>query len=63
MNLSLLKSYKLWIAVIVSVLGVLMSQGVVVDGSTAAQVIGWILTFVGAGAGGAHVGAQQDPQA
>ena len=52
MNVAILKSLKFWIAVVIAVLGVLVSQGVVLDGSLAEQVIGWIAQILGtAGAG------------
>jgi hypothetical protein len=62
MNLSLLKSYKLWIATAVAIIGVLVSQGVIVDGSTASQVIGWIVALLG-GATAGHAVATHDPEA
>ena len=53
MNLSLLKSLKFWIAVVLAILGVLVGHGVIIEGSTAAQVVGWIVSLLG----GAGMGA------
>lgn len=61
MNTDALKSYKLWIAVAAAIAGVLLSQGVLVDGSMIAQVVGWLLTFIGSGAGGAVVSKPAEP--
>ena len=52
MNTTVLKTFGFWAALAVSICGVLLSQHVVMDGSTLAAVLGWILTFGGsAGAG------------
>ncbi len=56
MNLTLLKSLKFWIAVLVAIVGVGLTQGVVVEGSTPAVIIGWIMTLLG-GAGTGHAAA------
>jgi hypothetical protein len=63
MNTSALKSYKLWIAVATAIAGVLLSQGVFLEGSTVSQIVGWILTFVGAGSTGAQVKAPAEEPA
>ena len=52
MNTSVLKSLGFWVAAAAALLGVLVSQHVVLDGSLAATVVGWIMTLLGsAGAG------------
>lgn len=63
MNLSLLKSPKLWIAVVVAIVGVLMANGMIVEGSTPAEIVGWVLSILG-GAGAGHTAATNaDPMA
>lgn len=57
MDYTKLKNYRLWIAVIGALLGVALSQGVLIEGSTAAQVVGWILSVLGIGGAGAVVAA------
>ena len=52
MNTAVFKTLGFWVALVTSSLGVLLSQHVVMDGSTLAAVIGWIMTFGGSvGAG------------
>lgn len=46
-NTSVLKSVGFWAAVVSTVVGVLVSQHVVVDGSTLSNVFGWLLTIAG----------------
>lgn len=52
-----LKSPKLYITLAVAILGVLLTQGVIVGGSTAAQVVGWIVAFLGTLGTGHTVGS------
>jgi len=49
MNLALLKSYKIWIAFAVAIIGVLVANGVVVEGSTASTIVGWVMGLLGLG--------------
>lgn len=52
MNTSILKSLGFWVATAIALLGVLVSQHVIVDGSTISTVVGWVMTLLGsAGAG------------
>lgn len=60
MNLSLLKSYKLWIAVAVAIVGVLLSKGVIVEGSQLSEIVGWLVALLG-GAGAGAVATKSDP--
>lgn len=59
MNLSALKSLKLWIAVAVAIIGVLVANGVVVEGSTVSQVVGWIVALIGGAGAGATTKSEQ----
>jgi hypothetical protein len=52
LNTGLLKSPTLWVTVVAAILGILLSQGVIVSGSTLAQIAGWVLTLLGSGATG-----------
>lgn len=45
---SALKSWKTWAAVVVALIGVLTASGVILDGSTAAHVVGYVLTLLAA---------------
>jgi hypothetical protein len=54
MNLEAFKSYRLYLAIAVALGGILLTQGVLVEGSTAAQVLGWLLTLLGSGTAGAQ---------
>ncbi|HEU5118659.1 MAG TPA: hypothetical protein VFT74_18825 [Isosphaeraceae bacterium] len=65
LNTAILKTVGFWVAVITAILGVLLSQHVVLDGSTAAAVIGWLMTFGGAGATGHQIASapKADPAA
>jgi hypothetical protein len=47
MNLSVLKTLGFWAAAIPVIAGLLISSGLVLDGSTVDQVIGWILALGG----------------
>lgn len=59
MNLTALKNPRLWIALAASVAGVLLSQGVLTEGSTLASVAGWVLQVLGIGVGGAQLKQEQ----
>ncbi len=52
MNLSVLKTLGFWIATAVALLGVLVSQHVVVDDSLAATIVGWLMTLLGSASAG-----------
>lgn len=52
MDTSVLKKPALWIAVVVALAGVAMSQGLVMEGSKPAEVIGWIMAVLGTFFGG-----------
>lgn len=65
MNLSVIRNYRFWIAVVAAVLGVSLSQGIIVEGSTLYSVVGWVLTVIGTGFGGAQLAgpkAVEEPQ-
>lgn len=47
-----LKSIGFWIAILVGIVGVLLGQGVIVEGSTLSEILGTILTIFGGGAAG-----------
>ncbi len=47
MNTTILKSPSLWVSVAAAVLGVLLSQHVIADGSVLGVIAGWLLTFAG----------------
>lgn len=51
LNTSALKSWKLWLAVLTVVLGQLMTNGVVMSGSQAAVIVGWVLSIIAAVSG------------
>lgn len=55
LNTAVLKSVGFWIAVLGAVLGVALSQHLIVDGSTAGDIVGWLLTVIGAGGAGHQV--------
>ncbi len=52
MNTEILKKPAFWIAVAVALGGVAVTQGLVLEGSKPAEIIGWIMTFVGSFFGG-----------
>lgn len=52
MNVEILKKPAFWVAVVVALGGIAMSQGLVLEGSTPAAVIGWIMTILGSFFGG-----------
>lgn len=56
-NTAALKSIGFWVAVATAILGVLLSQHVVTDGSALQDIIGWALTMLGAGGAGHQVAA------
>lgn len=57
MNLAALKSIKVWIGLVVAIAGVLVAQGVVVEGSTISEVVGWVVALLGSGAAGGSAAA------
>ena len=52
MNTDVLKKPAFWIAVVVALGGIAVSQGLVMEGSKPAEIIGWIMTLIGAFLGG-----------
>lgn len=48
MNLSVLKSPGTWVTLLSAVLGLLVSNGVILSGSTTDTVIGYVLALAGA---------------
>lgn len=52
MNTEILKKPAFWVALIVAFSGIAVSQGLVVDGSTPAEVVGWVMTLVATFFGG-----------
>jgi prepilin signal peptidase PulO-like enzyme (type II secretory pathway) len=52
MNTDVLKKPTFWAAVVVALAGIAVSQGLIVEGSTYSEVIGWIMTIVGSFFGG-----------
>lgn len=47
MNLTVLKSTGFWVSAVAVVAGLMLSSGLVLDGSMVDQAIGWILSIVG----------------
>ncbi len=52
MNTDILKKPSFWVAVAVALGGIALSQGLVIEGSTPATIIGWVMTLVGSFLGG-----------
>ena len=52
MNKDVLKKPTFWAAVFVALAGVVVSQGLVLEDSKPAEVIGWIMTIIGTFFGG-----------
>jgi hypothetical protein len=52
MNTDVLKKPAFWIAVVVALGGIAVSQGLVMEGSKPAEIVGWIMTLLGAFFGG-----------
>lgn len=48
MNLTVLKSLGFIMSLITTIAGLLTSQGVILSGSTADHVVGWIVAIIGA---------------
>ncbi len=59
MNLVVLKTPGFWAASVMAFLGVLLSQQVFSDGSSAAEVLGWIMAFLGVGGAGHQMGSKK----
>lgn len=57
MNTSVLKSFGFWISVLTAIAGLLVSQGVILSGSTVDMIVGWVVTLIGT-LGGHHVAAK-----
>lgn len=64
MNWAVIRSFGFITSFISAVTGLLVTQGVVLSGSTADHVIGWIITILGA-VGGHHLasGSSTEPKA
>lgn len=60
MNKEPLKSFGFWGAIIVAILGVLISQGVVVEGSTVFTIIGWLMSLIGSLGAGLKLGNKSE---
>lgn len=52
MNTDILKKPSFWVAVVVALAGIAVSQGLVVEGSTPASILGWVMTIIGSFLGG-----------
>lgn len=66
MNTEVLKKPAFWIAIAVACSGVALSQGLVMEGSMPAQIIGWVMTVMGSFFGGkttAELPAPTEPPA
>jgi hypothetical protein len=63
MNKEPLKTFGFWGAIIVAVLGVLLSQGVVVEGSTVFTIVGWLMSLIGSIGAGFKLGKPAEPNA
>lgn len=59
MNTTVLKTLGFWVALISAMLGVVLSQHVVTEGSTIADIIGWLLTFGGSVGAGHQIGTNK----
>lgn len=57
MNLLVLRTAGFWIAAGSAMVGVMLSQDLIAEGSTVATVFGWILTFLGVGSTGHRLGS------
>lgn len=55
-----LKTFGFWIAVASAIAGVLLSQHVIVEGSTLAEIVGWFMTLGGSARAGHQVAANTD---
>lgn len=63
MNLSVLKTLGFWVAAIPVIAGLMISSGLVLDGSTVDQIIGWVLALGGVIGGQKLVTAPTEPPA
>lgn len=52
LNKNVLKTFGFWAAVLGAVLGVAVTQNLVVEGSTLSDAVGWLLTLLGTGSAG-----------
>lgn len=57
MNTEVLKKPLFWVALVVALGGVAVSQGLVLDGSKPAEILGWILALLGSFGTGKVAGA------
>ncbi len=62
MNTEILKKVSFWVAVAVALAGLAVSQGLVVEGSTPAEIIGWIMAMIGSFGGGKVVASTAPAQ-
>lgn len=56
MNTDVLKKPAFWVAVVVALGGIATSQGLILDGSHPAEIMGWIMTILGTFFGGKTTG-------
>lgn len=56
MNTQILKSTGFWVTVVTTVVGLLVTQGVVLSGSSLDSVLGWVMSLAGV-VGGHHIAA------
>lgn len=61
MNLSVLKSKGFWVSAVSVVAGLMISTGLVLDGSSVDTAIGWILSIVGVFGGHKLVAPTTEP--
>jgi len=61
-NTAVFKTPGFWVALVASLIGIVLSQHVVAEGSTVAAALGWVMTLLGAGAAG-HQVASVPPRA
>lgn len=47
MNLSVLKTLRFWLTAIPTLVGLALTSGLVLHGTTVDQVVGWVLAIVG----------------
>lgn len=52
MNTDVLKKPAFWIAVVVALGGIAMTQGLVMEGSKPAEILGWVMALIGSFLGG-----------
>lgn len=63
MNLSVLKTTAFWISAVTVITGLMISSGLVLDGSVGETVIGWIVAIAGVFGGHKLAAPKVDPAA